>query len=138
MELMFLAYRCSINENLRANFTLDVMHYIFEDMYEVVIKRKVPPYALYIMMLIKSKLNYEKIEDDDSDMDDDCVKHSVRRLYVKKHKGGSSSSMPAGSSFPVMGGASSSMPAGPHAPPRRPRMKNDDPPTASAPKSKSS
>ena len=119
VELMFLAYRCSINENLRAKFTLDVMHYIFEDMYEAVLKRKCPPYAPYIMMLIKTKLGYDKIEDGNSDVDNDCVKHSVRKLYVKKRKGGYSSCMPAGPSFHAMGGGSSSMTAGQPASRRR-------------------
>ena len=68
VELMFLAYRCSINENLHANFKLDVMHYIFEDMYEAVMKKKCPPYAPYIMMLIKTKLGYEEIQDENSDI----------------------------------------------------------------------
>lgn len=79
VELMHLAFLCNTSEDPDEDFRIDVMHYIFCEMYECMLARKTPPYAPYIMMLIKDKLQ-------DAEIEDACEPHKWKKLYVKKEK----------------------------------------------------
>ena len=58
--------------------SVDVMDFIYHEMYEAMIGRTTIPYAPYIMLLIKKDLPDEDLSDDD------CEDHKVKKPYVKK------------------------------------------------------
>ena len=59
------------------SFSVDVMDFIFNEIYDAMIGKTSIPYAPYIMLLIKDTLPNE-------DFDADCEEHKFKRLYVKR------------------------------------------------------
>jgi hypothetical protein len=59
------------------------MDYIFNEMHDAMVSRRTPPYAPYIMLLIKDKLRGV----DGSDIEEDLDEHKTRKLIRKQHKG---------------------------------------------------
>jgi hypothetical protein len=45
-----------MSEDPNEDFSLDVMHYIFNEMHDAMISKRTPPYAPYIMLLILEKV----------------------------------------------------------------------------------
>ena len=67
VNLLYHAYEAATQGTLRPNGRpVDVMDYIFHDMYDAMIHKKVPPYAPYVMKLIKDKY---PLSDDVVDID---------------------------------------------------------------------
>ena len=62
---------------------IDVMDFIFQEMHYSVFERKVPPYAPYVMKLIK--LKYPLSPEDALDVDSalDCEEHKPVKLNKK-------------------------------------------------------
>jgi hypothetical protein len=77
VELLYHAHLCAESEDEEANFGIDVMDFIFHELYEAMSHRKTIPYAPYIMLLIKDQFR-------DHDLSDGCVEHKVKHPYVKK------------------------------------------------------
>ena len=80
VNLMAFTHECAINENPHKNFKIDVMNYIFHEMFDAMVSRTSIPYAPYVMMLIKDTLR------DDPNLSDDCEEHKVKKPYVKRTK----------------------------------------------------
>lgn len=76
VELLHHAYECSINEDPTKSFKIDVMDFIFQEMWYAMLNWKRPPYAPYVMMLINDKLSGPAVECDDE--------HLVKKLYKTK------------------------------------------------------
>jgi hypothetical protein len=55
------------------------MDFIFYEIKDAIIQRSTVPYAPFIMLLIKHALG-------DYDIDDDCVVHQVKKMYIKRKK----------------------------------------------------
>jgi len=59
VNLMVYAHEVLMEDDPEPNsFPIDVMDFIFNEMYDAVMGRKVPPYAPYIMRLIKAKFQF--------------------------------------------------------------------------------
>jgi len=59
VNLMVYAHNVFMEDDPQENaFPIDVMDFIFHEIYDAVIGRKVPPYAPYIMKLIKTKFPF--------------------------------------------------------------------------------
>jgi hypothetical protein len=101
VDLLIFAHWCAKSTNPNADFSLDVMDFIFNEMYDAMVSKGSLPYAPSIMRLIKDKFK-------DHDFSERCVPHKVKRLYVKKTKPAPDpiAQAPAPSSF--MGAARSS------------------------------
>ena len=85
VELLYHAYECSINEDPGKSFKIDVMDFVFQEMWEAMLHRKCPPYAPYVMMLINEKLGGDPVPCDDE--------HLVKKLYKTKGMSSSRASM---------------------------------------------
>jgi hypothetical protein len=114
VNLMHRAYLCATCEDDTADFRFDVMDYIFNEMHDAMVSRRSPPYAPYIMLLIKDKLCSEG----GSDIEEDCDEHLPRKLIRKKHQ----VAAPSYEEVELAG----------RKPHTGPRMKNADPPSSSA------
>jgi hypothetical protein len=79
VDLLFLAHLCATSTDPDEDFTLDVMDFIFYEIKDAIIQRNNVPYAPYIMLLIKHALA-------DYDINDDCVEHLVKKMYIKRKK----------------------------------------------------
>jgi hypothetical protein len=101
VDLLLFAHRCAKSTNPNADFSLDVMDFIFNEMFDAMVIKSSLPYAPFIMRLIKDKFK-------DRDFSEKCVPHKVKRLYVKRTKSAPApvAQAPALSSF--MGAARSS------------------------------
>jgi hypothetical protein len=77
VELMYLSHRCSMSEDPNEDFKLDVMHYIFNEMHDAMISKRIPPYAPYIMLLITEKTK-------DMDFSKGNSEHKLKRMNVIK------------------------------------------------------
>lgn len=75
VDLLYLAHECAENEDPEQPFGVDVMDFIFNEIYDAMISRGSLPYAPYIMMLIK-----DTVEEDG--LSDDCEEHKVKKPYV--------------------------------------------------------
>ena len=90
VELLLLAKKCAENKKPGKDYRIDVMDYIYEEMHEAMTNRGTLPYAPYIMILIK-----ERLEPDD--LSNDCTEiHKVKKPYKLKSKG---KTAPAASGF---------------------------------------
>jgi hypothetical protein len=79
VELMYLSHRCYMSEDPNEDFSLDVMHYIFNEMHDAMISKRTPPYAPYIMLLILEKVK-------DMDFSKGNSEHKIKRMNVIKPK----------------------------------------------------
>jgi hypothetical protein len=79
IELMYLSHRCYMSEDPNEDFSLDVMHYIFNEMHDAMISKRIPAYAPYIMLLILEKVK-------DMDFSKGNSKHKIKRMNVIKPK----------------------------------------------------
>ena len=82
VELLAHAQECVENDIPGKDFRIDVMDFIFNEMYEAMMSRGTVPYAPYIMLLIKNTLK-------ESDLSEECyVEHKCKKPYKinpKKH-----------------------------------------------------
>jgi hypothetical protein len=65
VELPYLSYEFANNEDPAEDFIVDVMEFLFNEIYDDVMARSTISYAPYIMLLIKHMLQ-------DQDLSDDC------------------------------------------------------------------
>jgi hypothetical protein len=79
VDLLIYSHGCATSTDLNADFILDVMDFIFNEMYDAMVSRGSLPYAPFIMRLIKDTCK-------DHDFSEQCVSHKVKRLYVKQNK----------------------------------------------------
>jgi hypothetical protein len=79
VELMYLSHRCYMSEDPNEDFSLDVMHYIFNEMHDAMISKRTPPYAPYIMLLILEKVK-------DMDFSKGNSEHKIKHMNVIKPK----------------------------------------------------
>jgi hypothetical protein len=77
VELMFLSHRCFVSTNPNEDFKMDVMHYIFNEMHNAMLSKRTPPYAPYIMLLIREKVK-------DMDFSKGNSEHKLKRMNVIK------------------------------------------------------
>ena len=78
VELLAFAQECAENEVPGKDYRLDVMDFIYREMYDAMIARGTVPYAPYIMLLIKNTVTA-------SDLSDACdVEHKVKKPYKLK------------------------------------------------------
>jgi hypothetical protein len=77
VDLLNFAHECATSTDPDADFSLDVMDFIFNEMYDAMVSRGSLPYAPFIMRLIQDTVK-------DQDFSEQCVAHKVKRLYVKK------------------------------------------------------
>jgi hypothetical protein len=79
VDLLIFAHECAKSTDPNVDFSLDVMDFIFNEMFDAMVSRGSLPYAPFIMRLIKYTCK-------DHDFSEQCVSHKVKRLYVKKTK----------------------------------------------------
>ena len=78
VNLLCLAHEIDQNEEPNKNFQVDVMDYIYHEMYDAMLGRYSIPYAPYIIKLIQKTLELDL-------SDDDCEDHIYKKVYVKKY-----------------------------------------------------
>ena len=99
-------------ERVDEDYVLDVMDFIYHEIYEAMVSRTSIPYAPYIMKLIKDTLPTVDFSDYE------CEEHKMKKLYVKTVK---DTPMPAATDS-FMGDARASGAAhGRHAPTKKTR-----------------
>jgi hypothetical protein len=79
LDLLIYAHECAKATDPNADFSLDVMDFIFNEMFDAMVSRGSLPYASFIMRLIQDTFK-------DHDFSEQCVAHKVNRLYVKRTK----------------------------------------------------
>jgi hypothetical protein len=79
IELLGHAHDCYECEDDMVDFKIDVMDFIFNEMYNAMIGRNTIPYAPYVMLLIKDTLRGTPGFED---MSDDCEDHKVKKPYM--------------------------------------------------------
>jgi hypothetical protein len=79
VDLLIFAHGCAQSTDPNADFSLDVMDFIFNEMFDAMVSKGSLPYAPFIMRLIKDTCK-------DHDFSEKCVSHKVKRLYVKQSK----------------------------------------------------
>jgi hypothetical protein len=79
VDLLIFAHGCAQSTDHNADFSLDVMDFIFNEMYDAMVSKGSLPYAPFNMRLIKDTCK-------DHDFSEKCVSHKVKRLYVKQSK----------------------------------------------------
>jgi hypothetical protein len=79
VDLLLYAHECAESMDPNADFSLDVMDFIYNEMFDAMVNKGSLPYTTFIMRLIQDKLK-------DHDFSEGCVEHKVKRLYVKKVK----------------------------------------------------
>jgi hypothetical protein len=77
VELMYLSHCCFVSTDPNEDFKLDVMHYIFNEMHDVMVSKRTPPYAPYIMPLFNQKVK-------DMDFSKGNSEHKLKRMNVIK------------------------------------------------------
>ena len=86
VNLMAKAHEAFVGEYEldKEEYKIDIMDFIFQEMSQAIFERKVPPYAPYVMLLIKRK--YQLSEEDGGDMDSalGCIPHTAANLVQKK------------------------------------------------------
>ena len=78
VDLLLLAHEVATSEDLDQDYSLDVMDYIYHEMFDAMINRYSMPYAPYVMMLVKVKMS-------EFDLSDNLVQHKFKRFYVTKN-----------------------------------------------------
>jgi hypothetical protein len=78
VNLLYFASRAAHDNRVGQHFNLDVMDFIFNEMFDAMVSGTSIPYAPYIMMLIKHTLSNQHFSDED------CTEHLMKRPYVKK------------------------------------------------------
>jgi hypothetical protein len=76
VDLLIYSHDCATSTDPNADFSLDVMDFIFNEMYDAMVSRGSLPYAPFIMKLIIDTCNGQ-------DFSSQCVSHKVKKLYVK-------------------------------------------------------
>jgi hypothetical protein len=79
VDLLIYAHGCAQSTDPGRDFTLDVMDFIFNEMFDAMVSKGSLPYAPFIMRLIKDTFK-------EQDFSAQCVPHKVKRLYVKQSK----------------------------------------------------
>jgi hypothetical protein len=79
VDLLIFSHGCATSTDPNADFTLDVMDFIFNEMYDALVSRGSLPYAPFIMKLIIDTCKGH-------DFSGQCVSHKVKKLYVKQNK----------------------------------------------------
>jgi hypothetical protein len=79
VDLLIFAHGCALSTDPNADFSLDVMDFTFNEMFDAMVSKGSLPYAPFIMRLIKDTCK-------DHDFSEQCVSHKVKRLYVKQSK----------------------------------------------------
>jgi hypothetical protein len=77
VELLYFSHRYFVSEDPNEDFKLDVMHYIFNEMHDAMVSKRISPYAPYIMLLITEKVK-------DMDFSKGNSKHKLKRMNVIK------------------------------------------------------
>ena len=77
-------------------FRFYMMGYIFHELYDAVMGKKTPPYAPYVMKLIKAKYPFDDDDVLDVDVALDCEMHK----WVRMHKKNAHISLPSAASEP--------------------------------------
>ena len=98
-NLLCLAKKIVENENPEEDFTVDVMHFIFRELYDSLVSGYTIPYAPYIMMLIKDTLknhNFSRY---------DMEPHPYKKVYQKRKEVIPSSAVAAPARGSFMGDA---------------------------------
>ena len=80
INLLYFAYEVAHDNRPGMHNKLDVMDYIYHEIFEAMVSRTSIPYAPYIMMLIKGTLQNQVFDDAD------CEAHLIKRPYVTKAK----------------------------------------------------
>jgi hypothetical protein len=93
VNLLYFAHQCATSDDEDMPFHIDVMDYIFHEMYDAMVNKSTIPYAPYIMLLIKDTL-------EDEDFSENLVAHKVKKPYVtKKNLAGGSGGFMADARF---------------------------------------
>jgi hypothetical protein len=79
VDLLIFAHGCAQSTDPNVDFSLDVMDFIFNEMFDAMVSKGSLPYAPFIMRLIKDTFK-------EHDFSEKCVSHKVKRLYVKQSK----------------------------------------------------
>jgi hypothetical protein len=58
VDLLHLSLKCARDSDEEEGFSLDVMHYIFNEIHDAVVSRTTMPYAPYIQLLINKRCGY--------------------------------------------------------------------------------
>ena len=75
MDLLLFAHEVANSEEPDVDYSLDVMDYIYHEMYDAMINRYTIPYAPYIMILINEKMQ-------EYDLSKNLVEHKLDRKSV--------------------------------------------------------
>jgi hypothetical protein len=78
VNLLHFASRAAHDRRVGQHFNLDVMDFIFNEMFDAMVSGHSIPYAPYIMLLLKNTLGDEYFSDAD------CIDHKKKKPYVKK------------------------------------------------------
>jgi hypothetical protein len=104
VDLLIFSHDCATYTDPDVDFSLDVVDFIFNEMYDAMVSRGSLPYAPFIMKLIIDTCKGH-------DFSGQCVSHKVKKLYVKQNNSAPALVGPIGlDSF--MRDACSSMPSG--------------------------
>ena len=76
VELLYFAHEVAHDERVGQHCNIDVMDFIYREMYEAMVSGTSIPYAPYIMRLIKMTLKND-------DFSDNLQIHKMKRPYVK-------------------------------------------------------
>jgi hypothetical protein len=76
VDLLIFAHGCAQSTDPNADFSLHVMDFIFNEMFDAMVSKGSLPYAPFIMRLIKDTFK-------EHDFSKQCVSHKVKRLSVK-------------------------------------------------------
>jgi hypothetical protein len=87
VDLLIFAHDCATSTDPDEDFSLDVMDFIFNEMFDSMVSQGSLPYAPFIMRLIQDTAK-------DHDFSEQCVAHKVKRLYVKKTQSAPAASAP--------------------------------------------
>jgi hypothetical protein len=79
VDLLIFAHECAESTDPNADFSLDVMDFIFNEIFDAMVSKGSLPYAPFIMRLIQDKFK-------EHDFSARCVAHKVKRLYLKNTK----------------------------------------------------
>jgi hypothetical protein len=79
VDLLIFAHECAESTDPNTDFSLDMMDFIFNEIFDAMVSKGSLPYAPFIMRLIQDKFK-------EHDFSARCVAHKVKRLYVKNTK----------------------------------------------------
>jgi hypothetical protein len=94
VNLLAHSHECAQADKESEDFQVDVMDYIFHEMFDAMVSRTSIPYAPYIMLLIQGMVTTEDLSVYD------LVEHLVKKPYVKrKNASTTTTAAPASGSF---------------------------------------